>query len=360
MKSRVIGLLVLIGVIITAFVYSFMQKNKPPEIKPTEPLVLSGYLGGEKIGLFEDSEVKKVLKEKYNLTLNYQKAGSLDMITAKLDNMDYLFPSSQTALELYNNVHGKAPKSDLILNTPVVLYSHKVIAEAFVKNGVATMDGNVYYMDILKLTDMMEKNTKWSDIGLNDLYGQIAVGTTDPTKSNSGNMFAGLLANMLNGGSVAGIQDLNKINPQISSLFKKLGYMETSSADIFDQFLRTGMGAKPIIAGYENQLLEFAVENSEDWKILKDDIVIIYPTPTVWSTHIYIALDEKGKIGIDALRDPQIQELAWKKHGFRTGVSGVNQDTSIFGVEGVAPNITKIIPMPDVKTMDAIIKYLEN
>ena len=32
-----------------------------------------------------------------------------------------------------------------------------------------------------------------------------------------------------------------------------------------------------MIAGYENQLLEFAVENPEDWEQLKDDIVLIYP-----------------------------------------------------------------------------------
>ena len=31
--------------------------------------------------------------------------------------------------------------------------------------------------------------------------------------------------------------------------------MEASSSDLFDQFLKTGMGAKPVIAGYENQLL---------------------------------------------------------------------------------------------------------
>ncbi|HJC48817.1 MAG TPA: hypothetical protein K8V78_02460 [Lacrimispora saccharolytica] len=32
------------------------------------------------------------------------------------------------------------------------------------------------------------------------LYGSFSVGTTDPDKSNSGNMFAGLLANVLCGG----------------------------------------------------------------------------------------------------------------------------------------------------------------
>ena len=80
-----------------------------------------------------------------------------------------------------------------------------------------------------------------------------------------------------------------------------------------------------MIAGYENQLLEFAVENPEDWEQLKDDIVLIYPTPTVWSSHIYIALDEAGEAGIDALMDEEIQRLAWENHGFRTEVSGTEQ-----------------------------------
>ena len=96
--------------------------------------------------------------------------------------------------------------------------------------------------------------------------------------------------------------------------------METSSADLFDQFLKTGMGAKPLIACYENQLLEFSVENPEVWQQVHDDIVMLYPTPTVWSSHIYIALDEAGTAGIDALLDEEIQRLAWEKHGFRTGI----------------------------------------
>ena len=85
----------------------------------------------------------------------------------------------------------------------------------------------------------------------------------------------------------AGVADEDSVEavlPRLQAIFEKLGYMEASSSDLFDQFLKTGMGAKPMIAGYENQLLEFAVENPEDWEQLKDDIVLIYPTPTVWSS----------------------------------------------------------------------------
>jgi hypothetical protein len=134
--------------------------------------------------------------------------------------------------------------------------------------------------------------------------------------------------------------------------------MESSSSDLFDQFLKTGMGAKPLIAGYESQLLEFAVQEPETWEQIKGDIVLVYPTPTVWSSHVFIALDEAGALGIDALLDEEVQRLAWEKHGFRTNVYLAASSAEAFGVQGLAPEITRVMPMPDYQTMRQIIDGL--
>ena len=350
MKTKIIGLVILIAVIIAAVIYVMVgSSNAVTEIK--------GNVGGEKIGLLEDEEVQEILRDKYKLSIDYAKAGSIDMITADATGMNFLFPSNQTALELYEKINGDPVKSEIILNTPIVLYTRQAVADAFVSEGLATKDGDVYYVDMTRLTEAIENGTKWSDIGLDQLYGSITVGTTDPTKSNSGNMFAGLLANTLCGG-VADETSLYEILPRLESIFQKLGYMESSSSDLFDQFLKTGMGAKPLIAGYENQLLEFAVENPETWEHVSGDIIMMYPTPTVWSSHVFIALDENGTLGIDALLDEDIQRLAWEKHGFRTGVYDTPADSEHFGVSGLADEITQVAPMPDADTMDRIIRNL--
>ncbi len=355
MKQRMSGLIVLILVILGAAGYLLWQRQAP---KPVTQI--NGYLGGEKIGVYEDEEIKKLIEDRYRLKLDYRKAGSLDMITADLTGMDYLFPSSVTAQELYVKVHGKPPQAEMIFNTPIVLYSHRKIADVFVSQGLASVNNGVYTVDIKKLTEIMEKDTKWADIGIPELWGPVTVGTTDPTKSNSGNMFAGLLANMINGGNVVNMTTVDTVNPRLKTLFSKLGYMEHSSADLFSQYLQIGIGGKPIVAGYENQMLEFAAQHPDEWSKLSSNLVIMYPVPTVWSTHIYIALDDEGKKGIEALKDTSVQELAWKKHGFRTGIPGISQDPSIFGVPGVMPDITQVIPMPDVDTMEKIISNFAN
>ena len=244
-----------------------------------------------------------------------------------------------------------------LFNTPIVLYTHRPILEAFQKRGLVTERDGVYYMHMAGLVAEIEAGTAWADLGLPELYGTVAVNTTDPVRSNSGNMFAGLLANVLCGG-VADADSVETVLPRLKAIFEKLGYMEASSSDLFDQFLKTGMGAKPVIAGYENQLLEFAVENPEDWAQLKDDIVLIYPTPTVWSSHIYIALDEAGEAGIDALLDEEVQRLAWENHGFRTEVSGTDADEDHFGVPHLAAEITQVAAMPSYAAMEKIIAAL--
>ena len=350
MKTKLIGLGILAAVIIAAAAYVFISNGQTV----TE---INGYVGGEKIGLLEDEEVQDILRDRYRLVIDYAKAGSIDMVTDDPEGRDFLFPSNQTALELYKQVHGDPVKSEIILNTPIVLYTRSAVAQALVDSGLAVVTNGVYTVDMEKLTETIEAGTTWEEIGLPQLYGNVSVGTTDPTKSNSGNMFAGLLANTLCGG-VADESNLAEILPRLQNIFQKLGYMESSSSDLFDQFLKTGMGAKPLIAGYENQLLEFAVENPDTWEQIKGDIVMMYPTPTVWSSHVYIALDEAGTAGIDALLDEDIQRLAWEKHGFRTGVYDTPTDAAHFGVSGIAEELTQVAPMPDANTMDRIIKAL--
>ena len=184
---------------------------------------VTGYLGGEKIGLFEDPEVQDILMENYGLKAEYSRAGSLDMVTADLEGRDYLFPSSSIALEYYEDVHGNPRQSDIIFNTPIVLYTHRPILEAFAQQGLITEEEGVYYVDMAGLVALIQNDTQWSDIGVPQLYGSVSVDTTDPSRSNSGNMFAALLANVLNGGNVVTAEPGGCCASGIAADFRKTG-----------------------------------------------------------------------------------------------------------------------------------------
>ena len=165
MKSKIAGILVLFLVILAGGGYYFYGQN-------SRVTVLQGYLGGEKTGFFEDEEVQQILKQKYHIDFNYAKAGSLDMVTADHRDMDYLFPSSQTALAFYEDQIGDPVQDQIIFNTPIVLYTHQSIKDAFMKQGAVTEEKGVFYMDMEKLVQMIMEDTQWADIGLKELMAE--------------------------------------------------------------------------------------------------------------------------------------------------------------------------------------------
>ncbi|MDR0584455.1 MAG: hypothetical protein LBG57_08930 [Treponema sp.] len=355
MKKRILGLVILILVIVSAVVYQNFLMPK------TRQVTVDGYLGGEKSGLFDDERFGGAMLKKYGISIHYKKAGSIDMVGAPLEGMDYLFPSNYTALELYKQKYGSAYKrAEVVFNSPIVLYTRKTVSEAFKKQGWVHTEDETEYIDLVKLIDAVLADTKWSGIGLDELYGNMYVISTDPLKSNSGNMFAGLVANMLNGGEMADRESLAASGGELKRFFSKPGYLESSSADLFNSFLKTGIGARPVIAGYESQILEFSVEHPEDWAYIKDDVVVLYPEPTAWSAHPFIALTDNGDRVLDALLEEEIQALAWETHGFRTGVASGRDAGGRFDIKGAPGQVKKVIQLPGPDTMQRIMEIISN
>lgn len=90
-KSKIIGLIALLAVVGVVCGTLVWRQSQPAPAEPTEQVSITGYLGGEKIGLFDDAKFK-ALAAKQGIAIDYRKAGSLAMMDADRKGMDYLFP----------------------------------------------------------------------------------------------------------------------------------------------------------------------------------------------------------------------------------------------------------------------------
>jgi hypothetical protein len=135
-----------------------------------------------------------------------------------------------------------------------------------------------------------------------------------------------------------------------------MGFQLKSSGDSFDLFISNPY-TSPLLVGYENQLIEYAIQNSDADTIdfLKKSIRTLYPQPTVWSSHPLIAVNSRGLRLMEALKDPRIQQIAWDSHGFRSSLKGMRNDPSKHRVSGLPEGITSIIQMPSAEVMDRIL-----
>lgn len=353
-----LGILVVVALLVAGF--QWFQREGGGDDGPA-PITVSGPIGGEKAGFLANPEIAKILDERYGITVEAQSVGSLDMVQQPTEGRDFLWPSSEVALEYFRESQGSV-SAETVFNSPIVIYTWAPIADALAAQGVVTQTDGVSSLDLPRLVRMIEDGTPWAALGIpagQVPYGNMAVFTTDPGRSNSGNMFAGLLANTLNGGQVVDDAAVDALLPRVQGFFARLGYLEGSSGTLFDKFLTLGMGAEPMVVGYESQLVEYSLANERYRELIAQQVRVLYPTPTVYSSHPIIALTEGGERLMAALRDADLQRLAWERHGFRSGQIGVaNDPEALRGVAVVPATIASVIPMPRPSVMFRITQAL--
>jgi hypothetical protein len=358
--GRILGLFIFLAFIGIAVGWKFKHRI------PTEsgaavgaPVNLMGKSGGEKAGFLENPETISALA-KYQISVSAKKAGSVEMMREPVAGLDFLWPASQVNLEDFKAGGGSLTQTEEVFHSPLVFYSWDIITDALMTNGIVQKIGETHYVtDLAKLVSMIDQKKKWEDLGLTQFYSSILIHTTDPARSNSGNTWAALLASTYNGGEVLTVEKAEAILPKVKALFDRVGFMESSSGSLFDKFLKQGAGAYPIIVAYENQLLEFAAQHRELVEPVRRKLRVLYPRPTVWASHPLIALDANGKRLIAALKDPQIQRIAWEKHGFRSGLMG-EVNTKDLPVSGVPSTIDAVIQMPSLAVWTRLTESLNS
>lgn len=368
MKKAIIGIAVFLIVVIVGVSVSFIMTNS----SNGDPVY--GAVGGGKENLLNDSEFNKILNKTYKIDVKNETWSNTKLIKDKLTsptrqkdgNYDFIFFSDQRFYEYYKTPaqDDEAPRERILdgsiaLNTPIVIYSWAKVADALSKEGIVTVIDDVYYIsDMTKLLNYISERKPWSELGLNEIYGNINITSTDPVTSTPGATYYGLLASIMNNGYVDE-NNINNVLPQLKSFYKLSGYMGSTPADLFDQYLRTGMGAKPLVVDYEKSIIDFACLNPDGYEQIKNEIRILYPKPTIWNSHCVISLTEKGDKYITALKDKQIQDLAWTKYGFRTGITGGSYSVKDISVQGIPQNIYSVVQGLNKEIYDEIISELK-
>jgi hypothetical protein len=326
---------------------------------------LFGFAGGEKEGFLSNARVRDELDRRFGLILDARRAGSVEMVRerALLDQKpQFLWPSSSVLVEVARASGVKISRDQVIFNSPIVLYSWDRVADGLVKGGLAEPAGGPRYkLDLSKLLKAIIAGDTWAAIGVTDLFGRARVVSTDPNKSNSGFMFAGLAASLLSG-DVVMLETLDRINGDVGTVFRRMGFKPPSSGKLFDDYIGGGVGAQPLIVGYENQLVEWVLQDSERWKRVEGNApakpVILYPQPTVFSAHPLISIDRQADDLIDALMSETVLEMAWEDHGFRGPLGTIGKARNPLLQSRLIDRIDAVLPMPDAPVMLALLDRL--
>ena len=395
-RKAIIGIIIFIILVGTIIVIKNITDNDTGSVLSGKLTTIYVATGGGKEDFLNDKDVQKILKSKYKLNVVFDTWSNGKTITKPLiresvglgnqsivsrmangeefsihsegvSKYDALFTSDQRFYDYYklfpNKESGEADRytvldGGLTLNTPIVIYSWAPVVDALIKEKIVTENDGVYFItDMNKLIDYILKGKKWSDIGLNNLYGTINIASTDPVSSSPGATYYGLLLSILSEAQVT-VDNINNNLPKLKDFYIKSGYMNNTPADLFERYLKTGMGGEPMIVDYEKSMIDFATSSPDAFNQVKDDIRILYPTPTIWNSHCFTVFTDNGAKLYKALNDKEIGQIAWERYGFRTGVTGGTYDVSNIGL-GVPQTITSTVTSLKMDTYNKLIDYLK-
>ncbi len=357
-KKGIIVIVVFIFFILSGIgIKLFLDNNKGKGISDWNTTTLYGAVGGGKENLLNDETFNKILKEKYKLTVINDPWSNGKLIKDKVVREDgskynFIFFSDQRFFDYFKlsqdaskgeAERNKVVKGELTLNTPIVIYSWDIVTDALINENIVTVRDGVYYItDMEKLIQYIVEGKTWADIGFNQIYGKINIASTDPVTSSPGTSYYGLLASIMNKGEVTE-ENLKDVIPKLNDFYRRSGFLNNTPADLFELYLRTGAGGKPMIVDYEKSIIDFANNNPTGWEAVKDRVRILYPAPTIWNSHCIAALDENGVKYLDAFSDKEIQDLAWEKYGFRVGITGGTYDVSKLSISGIPKSIDSVV-----------------
>ena len=352
--------------------------------------------GGGKEDFLKDEEVLEILKKEYKIdvvfdTWSNSKTVSSPLIreTIGLGNQDIInrmengetftinspgvtkYDALFTSDIRYYDYYKQKPVNDeaerytvlgggLTLNTPIVFYSWDKIVDALIAHGIAEEKDGIYYVvDMDQLVDIILNGKKWSELGVtDDIYGNVSISSIDPVKSSPGATYYGLLLAILSKGELSEENVIANM-PKLKELYVKSGNMKFTPADLFQEYLRAGMGTQKIIVDYEKSIIDFSNSNKKGFEQVKDRIRVLYPKPTSWNNHCYMYFTENGEILYKAFEENEkIQQIAWEKYGFRTGITGGKYDVSKIGI-AVPQEITSTVSGLKMAEYNALIEGLK-
>jgi hypothetical protein len=358
----IIGLVVVILVIVgLAYGRTLLKPQTSttttPKIEPVPgltPVTVTGLWGSDKDVLLSDPDIKRILSEKYRVTVAGKVQSQFNLKPVDVEDKDFVWHSSRVSVDEFKEKKYPVKKEAVILRTPLVIYAWAPITGALLKSGIVAKTGETYYItDLTRLTLLMMDQKPWKEIGLG-FYGPINVYSTDPKLTNSGMLYYALLATVLNKGQLLNITSIEGVLPRLKGFYGAQGAMDSKNLWLLESFLQKGAGENPMIVTWESELQEFVLSRPNDADFVKKNIQVLYPRPTIWSDHIFLATTDNGKRLLEALQDPEVQRLSWEKHGFRTGLAGTQNDPKYVRTLGIPANIEQTIPTPRPEVMKRI------
>jgi ABC-type molybdate transport system substrate-binding protein len=309
----------------------------------------------------------KFEQENPNIKLELKFQGSQDMVNKYVDQKNdfkpaVLIPANGEIIAELSDRLKSTNNNNPFYDTPKPIAKTLLVGIAWPERGkVLFPDGRFQWQRI----EQAMQASSWDKIGGNSNWGSFDFVTTDPTRSNSGQVTLNLWTQAKLGGNLNSNSFTNPSVPPLFSLIKKSVYQPPRSTDILlQEFIARGPNDADVATVYESIALhrwqQSAASQGKPYQIY-------YLNPSVESTATAVIVSRDIDAGtanaarkfLEFITQPE-QQVIFVQHGFRPVNNSVDiksvpnspWNQNIPGAE-VKPNI-QTLPPPNNQTITEI------
>ncbi|WP_242072055.1 extracellular solute-binding protein [Nostoc sp. FACHB-110] len=304
------------------------------------------------------------------LDLKFQ--GSQEIVNNYLDQKNdfkatILIPANGEILAELSDRLRTTTQTEPFYNTPQPLAKTLLVGIAWPERGKVLFPNGRFQWS--KLEQAMQASN-WGKVGGSTNWGSFDFVTTDPTRSNSGQLTLELWTQSKLGGNINADSFNNSSIQTLFSLIKKSVYQPPRSTDILlQEFIVRGPNDADVATVYESIALyrwqQSAASKGKPYQVYYlDPSIETTATAAIVRRDVDAGTAKAAKQFLDFLTQPE-QQAVFIKYGFRPVNSNVDLKTvpnspwnqNIPGVE-IQPSV-KILPPPDSKTITEIQRQWE-
>jgi hypothetical protein len=324
-------------------------------------VTVKGVIGSEKEEFFRDPRVIAALKAD-GLSVEYVKSGSRDIATKfNLKTYDFAFPAGMPAAEKIRRDRNIA-KFYAAFFTPMTIASWTRIVQILEANKIVEKrDGAYYIVDMHRLLELAKTRKRWNELPSSQSFSvnrSILITSTDVRSSNSGAMYLSLASYIYNHANIVTSEEqITPIMGELIQLFARQGYTGYSSETPFEDYLSQGPGKSPLVMIYEAQFLNAKAQPNSP---ISDDMVLLYPEPTVFTKHVLVPLSPAGeRLGEALTSNPELKRLA-VEHGFRTDKRDDFREFVKRHKLAVPEDLVNVVEVPSYELLERMIVHIED
>ncbi len=276
----------------------------------------------------------KFEQEHPNIQLDLKFQGSQDMVNKYIDdqndfNPTVLIPANGELLQELGDRWQTQNNSDPFYEAPRAVAKTILVGIAWPERGKQLFpDGRFRWQRV----EQAMQAANWTAVGGPDNWGSFDFVTTDPTRSNSGQLTLSLWAQSQLGGTLSDTRLSNPATQSLFSLIKRSVYQPPRSTDILlQEFIARGPNDADVATVYESIALN-RWQQSTTTQGKPYQIYYLDPTIETTSTAAIIRRDVNAGTAraarqfLDFLTQPP-QQTVFVQHGFRPVTNDVDLKT---------------------------------